>query len=139
VSAASGRSATDTLALTLRFASGAVAQSLYTWATPSVAAQTEATVYGTAGRIEIGVAYETHEGSAVLITPDAPPETLAAGENYYDSHAAIADDFADAIRHARPPVVDVADALADLHVVLAAGRSLTDGGREISLRERAPR
>jgi predicted dehydrogenase len=137
VSAAPGRSATDTLALTLRFASGAVAQSLYTWATPSVAAQTEATVYGTAGRIEIRVAYESHEGSAVLITPDAPPETLAAGENYYDSHAAMADDFADAILHARPPVVDVADALADLHVVLAAGRSLGDGGREISLRERA--
>jgi len=137
VSAAAGRSATDTVALTLRFASGAVGQSLYTWATPSVAAQTEATVYGTAGRIEIGVAYETHEGSAVLITPDAPPETLASGENYYDSHPAMVDDFAAALLGGRPPVVEVGDALADLEVVLAAGRSLREGGREISLRERA--
>jgi predicted dehydrogenase len=132
VSAAPGRSVTDTAGLTLRFASGVVGQSLYTWTTPATAVQTEATAYGTAGRIEIGIAYDTAEGSAVLITPDAPPEVLVAGEYYYDSHPAIVADFAAAVRDGRPPRVDVADALADLEVVLAAARSMTEGGREVT-------
>jgi UDP-N-acetyl-2-amino-2-deoxyglucuronate dehydrogenase len=133
VSAAPGRSVTDTVGLTLRFASGVLAQSLYTWSTPPTVVQTEAVAYGTTGRIEIGIAYDTAAGSAVLITPDAEPETLVAGEYYYDSHRAIVADFAAAVRAGRPPLVDGADALADLEVVLAAARSMTEGGREVAI------
>jgi UDP-N-acetyl-2-amino-2-deoxyglucuronate dehydrogenase len=136
VSAVPGRSVTDTVALTLRFASGVAAQSLYTWTTPATAVQVEATAYGTTGRVEIGVAYDTPEGSAVLIRPDAAPETLTAGEYYYDSHRAIVADFAAAVRTGRPPLVGVGDALADLDVVLAAARSLTEGGRPIATARR---
>jgi predicted dehydrogenase len=132
VSAVPGRTAGDTVGLTLRFASGVVGQSLYTWTTPPVGAETEAVVYGTGGRIEIGVAYDTAEGSAVLITPGAPPEPLVTGEYYYDTHRAIVADFAAAIAGGRPPVVDVADARADLEVVLAAARSLNEGGRPVA-------
>jgi predicted dehydrogenase len=42
-------------------------------------------------------------------------------------------DFVAAIRDKRPPVVGVADALADLEVVLAAIESLRSGGREIGV------
>ena len=132
VSASPGRSVIDTVGLTLRFASGVVGQSLYTWTTPPTAVETEAVAYGTAGRIEIGVAYDSAEGSAVLITPGAPPEPLVTGEYYYDSHHAIVADFAAAVTEGRPPVVGVTDALADLHVVLAAADSLAGGGREIT-------
>ncbi len=137
VSAAPGRSAGDTVGLTLRFASGIVGQSLYTWQTPATVVETEATAYGTSGRIDIGIAYDTADGRAVLTTPDAPPETLTAGENYYDSHAVMVADFAAVIRDGRAPVVGVADAQADLDVVLAAARSLAEGGREIRLEEAA--
>jgi predicted dehydrogenase len=132
VSATPGRSVADTLGLTVRFASGVLGQSLYTWTTPPTGVETEAVVYGTAGRIEIGVAYDSAEGSAVLITPGAPPEPLVTGEYYYDTHRAIVADFAAAITGDRLPVVDVADALADLEVVLAAAESLHDGGREVA-------
>ncbi len=131
VSASPGLSAGDTAGLSLRFASGVLAQSLYTWQTPATVVQTEATAYGTDGRIDINVAYDTADGSAVLTAAGKPPETLAAGEYYYDSHAAMVADFAAAIRHGHAPVVDVADAGADLDVVLAAARSLAEGGREI--------
>jgi predicted dehydrogenase len=105
----------DTVSLTLRFASGVTGQSLYTWTTPAVPVETEATVFGTAGRIDIPVAYD--DGHEPV-------------ENYYDSHTAIVADWIGAIRDKRPPVVDLRDAAADLAVVLAAARSLVTGREE---------
>jgi predicted dehydrogenase len=128
VSAAAGRSA-ETVLLTLRFASGVAAQSLFTWRSPAVPAEAEATVFGTEGRIEVRVDYDGSGGEAVLGTG----ESLAGGENYYDSHRSIVSDWVAAIRDGRPPVVGVADALADLEVVLAAGESLRRDGREIEV------
>jgi predicted dehydrogenase len=129
VSATAGRSA-NTVLLTLRFATGIAAHSLYTWDTPAVAAEAEATVFGTEGRIDVRVDYDSSGGDATLGTG----ESLADGENYYDSHRSIVADFVAAIRDKRPPVVGVADALADLEVVLAAGESLRSDGREIRVR-----
>ena len=128
VAATAGRSA-DTVLVTLRFATGVAAHSLYTWDTPAVAAETEATVFGTEGRIEIRVDYDGSGGDATLGTG----ESLAEAENYYDSHRSMVSDFVAAVRDKRPPVVGVADALADLEVVLAAGESLRSGGREIGV------
>jgi UDP-N-acetyl-2-amino-2-deoxyglucuronate dehydrogenase len=128
VAATAGRSA-DTVLLTLRFATGVAAHSLYTWDTPAVAAEAEATVFGTEGRIDVRVDYDGSGGDATLWTG----ESLAEGENYYDSHRSMVSDFVAAIRDKRPPVVGVADALADLEVVLAAVESLRSGGREIGV------
>jgi UDP-N-acetyl-2-amino-2-deoxyglucuronate dehydrogenase len=128
VSATAGRSA-DTVLVTLRFATGVPAHSLYTWDTPPVAAEAEATAFGTGGRIDVRVDYDGSAGDATLGTG----ESLAEGENYYDSHRSIVADFVAAIRDERPPVVGVDDALADLEVVLAAGESLRSGGREIAV------
>jgi len=132
--AASGDSARDTVSLTTRFASGVTAQSLYSWVTPAVAAETEATVFGTAGRIDIQVDYETNDGRAVLFAGENR-QVLSPAENYYDSHLTMVADWVESIRDRRAPRVTVADAFADLEVVLAAARSLAEGGSLVAIDE----
>jgi UDP-N-acetyl-2-amino-2-deoxyglucuronate dehydrogenase len=130
VAAVSGHGSADTVGLTLRFASGRTGQSLYTWVTPAAGAEIEATVYGSSGRIDIRVAYDGPFGSAVL----NDDEVLSDGEDYYDSHRALVVDWVESIRNGRPPLVGVADAYADLLVVLAAAEALRTG-REVTTLE----
>lgn len=138
-SPAAGRSeggGADTLLLTLRFASGLAAQSLYSWTAYPLAAEAEGTVIGSRGRIEIRVDYETDQGGAALWDEEAPGgRAISPPENYYDSHRSIVEDWASAIRSGGRPLVTVEDGLADLAVVLAAARSLDAGGRPVDIAE----
>jgi UDP-N-acetyl-2-amino-2-deoxyglucuronate dehydrogenase len=122
----------ETLMLTIRFASGLAAQSLYSWAAFPLEPEAEASVFGSRGRIDIRVSYDAGQGGAYLWdgaggTPISPPE------NYYDSHRLIIEDWVSAIRTGGRPLVSVADAQADLAVVLAARRSLETGGRPVTV------
>ena len=115
--------------LTVRFASGLAAQSLYSWTAFPLIAEAEGTVAGSRGRIEIRVSYDTDEGGAVLWNEQSPDgRAISPAENYYDSHRSIVEDWVAAIRSGGTPLVCVDEGLADLAVVLAAGRSLEDGG-----------
>ncbi|MBV9793170.1 MAG: Gfo/Idh/MocA family oxidoreductase [Actinobacteria bacterium] len=135
-SSAAGTGRADTLLLTLWFASGLAAQSLYSWTAFPLAAEAEGAVIGSRGRIEIRVDYDTDQGGAALWDEQNPAGRAISGpENYYDSHRSIVEDWVSAIRSGRPPVVSVDDGLADLAVVLAAGRSLAAGGVPVDVTE----
>jgi UDP-N-acetyl-2-amino-2-deoxyglucuronate dehydrogenase len=128
--APSGRA--DTFLLTVRFASGLAAQSLYSWTAFPLAAEAEGTVVGSRGRIEIRVDYDSDGGGATIWDEQSPDgRVLSPAENYYDSHTAIVRDWVTAIRSGRTPLVTLDDGLADLAVVLAAERSRQDGGRPV--------
>jgi predicted dehydrogenase len=130
----------DTLLLTLRFASGLAAQSLYSWTAFPLVAEAEGTVFGTSGRIEIRVDYDTDQGGAFLWDEDNPGgRPISPAENYYDSHTSIVEDWVAAIRSGGQPQVTLDDGLADLAVVLAAGRSRQDGGRPVGVTGGSPR
>ncbi len=121
-----GGKAADAVALTLRLASGVVAQSLLTWASPGPAAQVEATVVGTGGRLDVVVDYDGDAGGCGLWTPDGAASRGA--ENYYDSHRLIVDDWLRAIDAGGEAVVPGREGFADLAVVLAATESLRRDG-----------
>ncbi|WP_326950108.1 Gfo/Idh/MocA family oxidoreductase [Amycolatopsis sp. NBC_01307] len=116
----------DTVALTLRMASGVTAQSLLTWSVPGAAAQAEATVLGTGGRLDVVVDYDADEGGCHVWTPAGSEHT--GKENYYDSHRLMVEDWLAAIRAGAEPVVPGREGRADLAVVLAATESLERGG-----------
>jgi predicted dehydrogenase len=129
-----GRGRVDTFLVTVRFASGLAAQSLYSWTAFPLAAEAEGSVIGSRGRIEIRVDYDTDGGGATLWdeqSPDGRP--ISPAENYYDSHRSIVEDWTAAIRSGGAPRVTLDDGLADLAVVLAAGRSLREGGRPVAV------
>jgi predicted dehydrogenase len=122
---------TNTVALTLRMTSGTVAQSVLTWSGPGPAAQAEATVLGTGGRLDVVVDYEGNEGGCHVWTP-AATERLGK-ENYYDSHRVMVLDWLDAIRTGAEPVVPGEEGLADLAVIAAAEESLGNGGSFVDI------
>lgn len=122
----------ETVLLTARFAGGLIGQSLYTWRTPPLDGEPEATVFGTTGRIDIGVSYQASSGHAVR-HDGAGPQPLSEAENYYDSHRLIIADWVAAITEHREPLVSARDASRDLAVVLAAQASLNDGGRPVEV------
>ncbi|MCU1558139.1 MAG: hypothetical protein JWN09_2134 [Microbacteriaceae bacterium] len=124
----------EAITLTLELASGLVAQSLYCWGTPMVPVETEALVLGESGRVELRVDYDGIAGGADLVTPTGSI-ALSPREGYYDSHATIVEDWVAAVTEGRPPRVGLASAIADAHVVVAAQRSLAEGGRTVMLRE----
>jgi UDP-N-acetyl-2-amino-2-deoxyglucuronate dehydrogenase len=131
------RDRVDTFLLTVRFASGLAAQSLYSWTAFPLTAEAEGTVIGSQGRIEIRVDYDTDRGGATLWDERSPDgRAISPAENYYDSHRSIVADWAAAIRSGGTPRVTLGDGLADLAVVLAAGRSLEDGGRPVEIAQR---
>jgi predicted dehydrogenase len=133
---ASGTGPADTFLLTVRFASGLAAQSLYSWTAFPLTAEAEGTVVGSRGRIEIRVDYDSDGGGATLWDEQSPGgRALSPAENYYDSHTAIVRDWVAAIRSGGTPRVTLDDGRADLAVVLAAGRSLHDGGRPVDVAE----
>ncbi len=124
----------DTYLLTVGFASGLAAQSLYSWTAFPLTAEAEGTVVGSRGRIEIRVDYDGDGGGATLWDEQSPGgRAISPAENYYDSHTAIVRDWVAAIRSGGTPQVTLADGLADLAVVLAAGRSRHDGGRPVDV------
>ncbi len=126
----------DTLLLTVRFASGLAAQSLYAWTAFPLSAEAEGTVVGSRGRIEIRVDYDTDQGGAALWDDQTPGgRAISPPENYYDSHRSIVKDWASAIRSGGRPLVTIDDGLADLAVVLAARRSLETGGQPVDVAE----
>ncbi|MCS7475630.1 Gfo/Idh/MocA family protein [Umezawaea endophytica] len=127
---ASGRTP-DAVALTLRLADGGVAQTLLTWSSPGPAAQVEAAVVGTGGRLDVVVDYDGDEGGCRLWTPDGSGNRGA--ENYYDSHRVIVDDWLRAIDVGGEAVVPGREGLADLAVVLAAVDSLERDGAFVAV------
>jgi predicted dehydrogenase len=134
--ATAGRDGMDTFLLTIRFASGLAAQSLYSWTAFPLAAEAEGIVFGSRGRLEIRVDYDTDQGGAFLWDSGRPGgRAISPAENYYDSHTSIVEDWVAAIRSGGKPLVSVDDGLADLAVVLAAGRSLDNGGRPVEVAE----
>lgn len=124
----------EAIALTLELVSGLVAQSLYCWGTPMVPVDTEATVLGESGRVDLRVDYDGVGGGADLLKPGGSIE-LSRREGYYDSHATIVEDWVAAVAEGRAPRVGLASAIADAHVIVAAQRSLAEGGRTVMLRE----
>ncbi|GAB3837603.1 Gfo/Idh/MocA family protein [Kribbella italica] len=132
VTAVSAVASHETLTLTLQLDSGVVAHSLLTWQSPGTWDQTEATVYGDAGRLDVVVDYEQHQGGYAFWTPDRA-ERLGS-ENYYASHASIVDDWAAAIQQSRDPLVTGEDGLDDLAVVIAAADSWQANGAFVDVR-----
>jgi predicted dehydrogenase len=121
----------STVSLTLRMATGIVAQSVLTWSSPGPAAQPEAPLFGTGGRLDVVVDYDTDQGGCVLWTPAYSDHR--GKENYYDSHRLIVEDWLDAIRTGAEPVVPGWEGLADLVVVAAAEESLEWGGALVEI------
>ena len=131
-----GTGRADTFLLTVRFASGLAAQSLYSWTAFPLTAEAEGTVIGSRGRIEIRVDYDGDGGGATLWDEQSPGgRAISPAENYYDSHTSIVRDWVAAIRSGGTPRVTLDDGLADLAVVLAADRSRQDGGRPVQVAE----
>jgi predicted dehydrogenase len=124
----------ETVLVTTRFVSGLVAQSIYSWESQAIDGDTEATVFGSAGRIDIRVSYDSDAGGAIRYGAGTT-QILSEAENYYDSHRLIIDDWVAAIAQHRSPVVTIEDAHRDLEVVLAARRSLEQNGRLVPLTE----
>ena len=125
-----------TVLLTARFRSGLVGQSLYSWETPALDDQAEATVFGSTGRIDVRVSYEADLGHAQHYDGTSlTGVALSPAENYYDSHRLIVEDWVSAIIEHRQPLVTVADAYADLTVVLAAMMSVSERGRSVDIAE----
>lgn len=121
--------AVETVLLTVRFASGLVGHSLYSWGAAALLDEAEATVFGAEARIEVRVSYDADLGHAHVFDADAPKgAAISAPENYYDSHRLMVDDWVAAITEERRPLVTFADAAADLAVVFAATASLRAGG-----------
>lgn len=132
VTAVSAVGSHETLTLTLQLDRGIVAQSLLTWQSPGTWDQTEATIFGAGGRLDVVVDYEQHQGGYALWTHDRT-ERLGS-ENYYDSHAAIVNDWAAAIQQSRDPLVTGEEGLEDLAVVIAAADSLQANGAFVEVR-----
>src|SRR6218665_2873433 len=103
----------EAVMLTLQFKSGVVGQSLYCWGAPAVELETEATAFGTSGRVEITVDYEGGRGLARISVPEGS-RNLSAVESYYDSHRLIVEDWANAIHTGAAPRGGLADATADV-------------------------
>ncbi|WP_307868714.1 Gfo/Idh/MocA family protein [Umezawaea beigongshangensis] len=129
-----GGRASDAVVLTLRMTSGGIATSLLTWSSPGPAVQTEATVVGTGGRLDVVVDYGGTGGACRLWTPDGSESRGA--ENYYDSHRLVVDDWLRAIRVGGEAVVPGREGFDDLAVVLAAVDSLERDGAPVAV-ERA--
>jgi predicted dehydrogenase len=121
-----------TVALTLRMRSGVVAQSMLSWSSPGPAAQAEATVLGTGGRLDVVVDYEGDEGGCLVWTPTSSEH--GGKENYYDSHRLMVLDWLESIRTGAEPVVPGEEGMADLAVVVAAAESLAKGGASVAVR-----
>jgi predicted dehydrogenase len=132
--ASAGSVAREVILLNLRLETGTPAQSLYCWASPGDAAHPEASVYGSEGRIDVIVDYAGCGGRAVAWPPERH-EMATEGENYDDSHRAIVEDWIAAATSGRAPLVDGAEGLRDLAVVVAAQRSLREGGRVVEIAE----
>ena len=124
----------ETVLVTTRFRSGLVAHSIYSWESQAIDGEAEATVFGSAGRIDIRVSYDSDAGGAIRYGA-GKTQILSQAENYYDSHRLIIDDWVAAIAERRSPVVTIEDAQRDLEVVLAARRSLEQNGRLVPLTE----
>ena len=126
----------ETVLLTVRFASGLLAHSLYSWGANALIDEVEATVFGSKARIDVRVSYEADLGHARCFDAQTPQGTaISPPENYYDSHRLIVDDWVAAITEERPPLVTFADAAADLAVVCAAAASLQRGGDFVEVAE----
>lgn len=133
-----GRTNGETVFVTTRFRSGLIAESLYSWESLALEGDAEATVFASAGRIDVRVSYDSTIGCAVRYRSSArDAERLSEPENYYDSHRSVIDDWAAAIAERRAPLVTIEDAQRDLEVVLAARRSLAEDGRLVDLTELA--
>ena len=131
-----GAGGVETVLLTVRFASGLLAHSLYSWGAAALLDEVEATVFGSKARIDVHVSYESDLGHARCFDAQTPRGTaISPPENYYDSHRLIVDDWVAAITEQRPPLVTFADAAADLAVVLAAAASLQHGGGFVDVTE----
>lgn len=127
----------ETVLLSVRFRSGQVGQSLYTWGTPAIDGEPEATVFGAGARIDIGVSYDSASGHARRHDGSTPGGVaISPAEDYYDSHRLVVEDWVSAITQGRAPVVTARDALADLAVVLAAVESLESGGVPVAVDSR---
>lgn len=131
-----GDGGVETVLLTVRFASGLIAHSLYSWGAAALVDEVEATVFGSTARIDVHVSYESDLGHAHCFDTQTPQGTaISPPENYYDSHRLIVDDWVAAITEGRRPLVTFADAAADLAVVLAAATSLRSGGDFVEVAE----
>jgi len=131
-----GDGGVETVLLTIRFASGLIAHSLYSWGAAALVDEVEATVFGSKARIDVRVSYEADLGHARCFDTRTPQGTaISPPENYYDSHRLMVDDWVAAITEERRPLVTFADAAADLAVVLAATTSLQSGGDFVEVAE----
>jgi predicted dehydrogenase len=126
----------ETVLLTVRFASGLLAHSLYSWGAAALVDEVEATIFGSKARIDVRVSYETDLGHARCFDAQTPQGTaISPPENYYDSHRLMVDDWVAAITEGRRPLVTFDDAAADLAVVCAAAASLQHGGDFVEVAE----
>ncbi|MDN3353656.1 Gfo/Idh/MocA family oxidoreductase [Actinomadura sp. DC4] len=115
-----------TVTLTLRLDGGVVAQSILTWHSPGPPGRPEATVIGSAGRLDVIVDYEGASGGCATWTPGGADHRGA--EYYGDSHTAIVNDWIGAINSGNEPRVPGREGLEDLAVVAAATTSLGERG-----------
>jgi UDP-N-acetyl-2-amino-2-deoxyglucuronate dehydrogenase len=124
----------DSVVINCRFGRGLIGQQLYCWGSPVTLAVPEATVYGSAGSLEVHISYE-RPGSGVRIhrpdLPDGHRWAVRAGD-YYDSLRPTVEDWLLACRDQREPLVSGMEGLRDLEVVMAAYRSL-DTGAEVAV------
>ena len=124
----------ETVLLTVRFSSGLAGQSLLTWGTPAVDDEAEATVFGSAARIDVRVSYDGYFGHARRYDATSlEGRAISPDENYYDSHRLVIEDWVRAIDADDEPLVTVGDAFGDLEVVLAAAASVERAGEIVEI------
>jgi predicted dehydrogenase len=132
-----GISGEDSAAVACRFASGHVGTQVYCWACPTREAIPELALYGTEGSITVHINYEGRGGGALLQRPGAHDEWRGTGTNYYDSLAAVLEDWAGALRGDWEPKCTIAEGLADMAVLEAIRQSIITGTPASPARNRA--
>jgi predicted dehydrogenase len=118
----------DTATLVLRFASGALGESLYCWGTRTPDVGREAYAIGESGSLDVAA----WEPALVLHRPDLPSgrQVIVSSCDYAGSFARIIEDFALAASGQKKPMMPGRHGLEDLKVVMAAYRSVESGRAE---------
>lgn len=127
-----GWAGADSAAVACRLASGVVATQTLCWGSPTPAVP-ELSLFGSAGSIEVHVAYDAPGGGARLARPGEPDRWSATATNYYDSLGGVLVDWARAVRSGTTPAASLEEGVRDAAVMAAILASADDGGGAVTV------
>jgi predicted dehydrogenase len=128
-----GWAGADSAAVSCRLTSGVVATQTLCWASPTPAVMPELGLFGSAGSIEVHVAYDTPGGGALLQRPGEPERWSGTGTSYYDSLGGVLVDWAHAVRAGVAPSASLEEGVRDAAVMAAVLESAAHGGDAVAV------